>query len=89
MFNQKDYAQLTLEALTLEEKKIKRNEILSAGLMGFLIGVMIYGLVKNGFGFLHIFLPLFLMFGIQKNSQIQKQNLKKIQAEINLRNEKL
>jgi hypothetical protein len=57
--------------------------------MGFLIGVMIYGLVKNGFGFLHIFLPLFLMFGIQKNAQIQKQNLKKIQAEIGLRNEKL
>jgi uncharacterized membrane protein YoaK (UPF0700 family) len=89
MFDKKDYTQLSLEALLTEEKKMKRNEILSAVLIGFLIGVMIYGLVKKGFGLLHMFLPIFLILGIQKNAQIQKQSLREIQAEINSRNEKL
>ena len=88
MLDKKDYSQLTLEELLIEEKKIKNNEILSAGLIGVLIGVMVYGVVKNGFGFLYIAIPLFLIAGIYKNSQIQKQNIKQIQAEINNKNAK-
>ena len=60
----------------------------SAGLIGFSIGVMVYGIVKNGFGFLYIAIPLFLVSVIYKNSQIQKQNLKQIQTEINNKNTK-
>ena len=44
---------------------------------------MIYGVSKNGIGFLHIFIPLILISGIYKNSQKLKRNLKQIQAEIN------
>ncbi|MEA5405833.1 hypothetical protein VB776_23040 [Arcicella sp. DC2W] len=86
MFEKKDYSKLTLEELLIEEKKIKKNETLSAGLIGFLIGVMVFGLVKNGFGFLYLAIPIFLIAGIYKNSQIQKQNLKEIQAEISNKN---
>lgn len=88
MLDKKDYSKLTLEELFIEEKKFKKNEMFSAGLIGFSIGVMVYGIVKNGFGFLYIAIPLFLVSVIYKNSQIQKQNLKQIQTEINNKNTK-
>jgi hypothetical protein len=88
MFDKKDYAKLTLEELLIAQKKAKKNETLSAGLIGFLVGIMIYGIVKNGFGFLYIAIPLFLIAGIYKNAQVQKQNLKQIQAAIDLKSEK-
>ncbi len=82
MFEKKDYSKLTLEELLIAEKKIKKNEVFSAGFIGFLIGVIVYGVAKNGFGFLYIFIPLLLIVGIAKNSQNLKQNLKQIRAEI-------
>ncbi len=78
----KDYSKLTLEELIVEEKKIKRNQIISAIIIGFLIGVIVYGIAKNGFGFLYIFIPLFLIYGIYKNSQRLQHNSKQIQVEI-------
>jgi hypothetical protein len=88
MFDKKNYAKLTLEELLIAQKNAKKNETLSAGLIGFLVGIMIYGIVKNGFGFLYIAIPLFLIAGIYKNAQVQKQNLKQIQAAIDLKSEK-
>ncbi|WP_310393466.1 hypothetical protein [Hymenobacter sp.] len=88
MLDKKDYSKLTLEELLAEERKVKKNETFSAGLIGFLIGVMVYGIVKNGFGFLYIAIPLFLISVIYRNSQIQKQNLKQVRAEINVKNAK-
>lgn len=82
MLDNKDYAKLTLEELLLEEKKIKRNEITAAVMIGILIGVMVFGVAKNGIGFLYIFIPSILIIGIYKNSQKQKQNLTQIQAYI-------
>ncbi len=78
----KDYAQLTLEELVIEERKIKKNENLSAVLIGFSVGVMVYGVVKNGVSFLNIAIPLFLIVIFYRNSKIQKQKLKQIRAEI-------
>ncbi|MEA5458647.1 hypothetical protein VB796_06345 [Arcicella sp. LKC2W] len=86
MLDKKDYSKLTLEELLLEEKKVKQNEILSAGFIGFCVGVMIFGLVKNGFGFLYIVIPLVLISAFYKNSQVQKQKLKEIQSEIHNKN---
>jgi hypothetical protein len=83
MFDKNDYSKLTLQELLIEEKKIKKNETLSAGLIGLMIGIMVYGFIRNGFGFLYLAIPVFLIWGIYKNSQIQKQNLKQIQTEIN------
>lgn len=82
MFEKKDYTNLTLEELLVEEKKIMKNKIFSAVLIGCLIGVLIYSLVKNGFSILPIAIPTFLIATIYKSSQVQKQNLERIQAEI-------
>lgn len=86
MSDKKDYSKLTLEELLKEEKKIKKNETISAFIIGFLISVMVYGVAKNGFGFLYIFIPLILIGGVYKNSQKLKDNLKQIRTEINTKN---
>jgi len=88
MSDDKDYSKWPLEELLKEEKKIKKSELISAGLIGFLIGVIIFGVAKNGFGFLYIFLPLILISGIYKNSQKHKNDLKQVQSEINAKNTK-
>lgn len=85
MLDNKDYAELALEELLIEEKKIKRMEITGAVVIGFLAGIMIYGVAMNGFGVLYIFIPLLLIGGIAKNGQNLKRNLKQIRAEINAR----
>lgn len=81
----KSYTELTTEALLTEEKKIKNNQFLVAGITGFLIGVIIFGLVKNGFGFLYAFICLLLILLINKNSKEQKQKLVQLREEINKR----
>ncbi|MGY2134061.1 hypothetical protein ACW9KT_17655 [Hymenobacter sp. HD11105] len=86
MLDKKDYSKMTIEELLVEEKKVKKNEMFSAGFIGFLVGIMIYGVVKNGFGFLYIAIPLLLIYVIYKNSQIQKQNLNRIRTEMNVKN---
>lgn len=80
MSENKDYAKLALEALLTERKKIKNKEIISAFAIGFLVGVMIYGIVKNGIGFIYIAIPLILIIGIVRHAQKLKQELKQIQA---------
>lgn len=82
MSDNKDYSKLTIEELLMEEKKIKKKETISAFIIGFLIGLMIYGVAKNGFGFLYIFLPLLLIGGVYKSSRKLKDNLKQIRTEI-------
>ena len=78
----KDYSKLALGELLKEEKKIKKMEITAAVVIGFLIGVIVYGVAKNGFGFLYIFIPLLLIAGVAKNSQSLRKKLKQIRAEI-------
>jgi len=85
MSDTQDYSKLSPEELSATEKKLKRGEIVSAVLVGFLVGVMIFGVAQNGFGFLYIFIPVLLILGIVKNSQKQKSLLKEIRSEIESR----
>lgn len=86
MLDTDHYDKMELEELLKEEKKIKRNETTSAVLIGFLIGVIVYGVVKNGIGFIYIFIPLILIYGIYRNSQKLRDDLKQIQTEIKTKN---
>ena len=85
MSDTKDYSKMTPEELSAAEKKLKRSEILSAVLVGFLIGIMIFGVAANGFGFLYTVIPLVLIAGIVKGSQKQKSSLKEIRTEVESR----
>jgi len=82
MSEQKDYSTLPLEELLAEEKKIKRNEITGAVIIGFLIGVMIFGVASNGFGIIYTVIPIVLIGAIARQSGKQKQVLETVRAEI-------
>lgn len=82
MADNKDYEALPLEALQAEEKKMKKNELLTAVAAGFLVGVMIYGIATKGFGFLYIFILSVLLLMLFRNSKTLKQELKQVRAAI-------
>mgnify|MGYP006270926661 CR=1 FL=1 len=85
MTDKKDYAQLTLEELLAEEQKIKRQDITGSVFVGFLVGIMLFGLITNGFGLLYTAIPLLLIAAVAKNGQTIKAKLKKVRAEIDER----
>lgn len=69
--------ELSNEDLLTKRKKAKSNAMLSAGLFGFLVGVAVYSLVKNGIGFFTFF-PLCFLFLISNH----KNELKAVDQEI-------
>lgn len=82
MAGQNDYAQLTQEGLRAEEQKLKRQVFTGNLFIGFLAGVMIYGLVKNGFGLLYTAIPLLIIAVIMKNGQSIQGKLQAVRAEM-------
>jgi hypothetical protein len=88
MAEKKDYSKLTLEELFDLEKKIRKNEMYAALGVGFLVGVMVFGVVRNGFGFLYTFIPIVFILVIFRNSKVQKESLAQILLEIKNRNVK-
>lgn len=80
--DQNKYAELTLEELLAEEKKFKKKELFTALLIGIMVGPMIYGVAKGGFGFVYVILPLFLIYAVYKKSIKDKEAFSQIRAEI-------
>ncbi len=73
--NQKELSELTDQELIEEVKKIKPSPIVDAFFIGFLIGIIIYSLVANSWGFLTL-IPLFIVYGLLKKSK-RNEALKK------------
>ena len=82
----KDYTQLSLEALQAEEKKIKKELTLIAIYIGMLIGIIIFSVVINGFRIFPMLAPAILIFIISRNSQKLKFNLHEVRKEIGTSN---
>ena len=61
--NQKHPSELTNQELLAEAKKMKSTAILNAFLIGLVIGVVIYGVAKNNWGFFAL-IPLFIVFKV-------------------------
>lgn len=66
--DKKNLADFTNEELLKEVKAIKSYKIYDAFIIGFLAGVAIYSVVKNGFG-LFTFLPLVYLPIAKKNKE--------------------
>lgn len=84
---QKDYAQMSNEALLLEKKKLKQSKIFFAAAIGFLAGVLVFGIVgwilspkKNLGFFIPMIIPILLIRGILKNNK-QNQPLETVLKE--------
>lgn len=77
--NQKELAELTDQELIEEVKKIKPSPIVDAFFIGFLVGIIIYSLMVNTWGFLTL-IPLLMVYGLLKKSkrnEALKKELKK------------
>lgn len=80
--NQKELSELTDDELLQKAKKMKSVSIINALLIGFMIGVIIWGVAKNTLGFLTL-IPLFFIYKLVNNSKDNKA-LKEILRERNL-----
>ncbi|MEZ4930965.1 MAG: FUSC family protein [Saprospiraceae bacterium] len=66
---QKELPELKDQNLLDNAKEAKLNSIINAVLIGFLIGIVIYSVAKNNFGFFTL-IPLFFIYKlINKNKQ--------------------
>ncbi len=81
---QKKLTALTDEELLIEAKKMKSTMILNALLIGFLVGIMVYSITKNGLGFLTLIL-LFVAYKLINRSNYDKKELEKILIERGLK----
>jgi hypothetical protein len=77
-------SELTDEELLQEAKKMKSNSIMNAVLIGFLVGIVVYSVVKNTLGLVTL-LPLFLAYKLVNKSNYNNQELESILKERNLK----
>jgi F0F1-type ATP synthase assembly protein I len=85
MDNIRDYTALTDQELINRVKKIRRKELFSGVFVGFLIGIVIYGVSKNGFGIIYTLIPAVLMIITYRHAKALKENRQSIQSEIDKR----
>ncbi|MFQ3214010.1 MAG: hypothetical protein ACJAT1_002361 [Marivirga sp.] len=69
----KELSGLTDQELLEEAKKLKSTATMNAILIGFLIGIIIYSILKNSIG-LFTLIPLFFLFKLlnKKNKPLEK-----------------
>jgi len=77
--DQKDLSELTDQELLTEAKKMKSSFITNAFFIGFLIGIVVYSIVKNSWGFFTL-LPLYFAYRLIKNSKKDKDLKKELAA---------
>ncbi len=80
---QKELSELTDQELLAQAKKMKSTAIINALLIGFMIGIIIYSIVKNSIG-LFTLIPLFFVYKLFNNSKNNK-GLEKLLKERNLK----
>jgi len=76
---QKELSELTDEELLADAKKMKSNSIMSALLIGFMAGIIIFSVVKNTWGFLTL-IPLYFIYRMVTNSKNNDALKKELEA---------
>jgi hypothetical protein len=80
---QKVLSELTNEELLTESKKTKLSPIANAFFIGFLIGIVVFSVVKNSYGMLTL-IPLYFIYKLVKESKRDKA-LEELLKERNLK----
>jgi fatty acid desaturase len=70
--NQPNLSELTDEELLQEAKKMKQSRITHAFIIGFLIGILIFGAAVNTWGFTML-IPLYLIYLFTRNPNDNKE----------------
>ncbi|MCB9350676.1 MAG: FUSC family protein [Lewinellaceae bacterium] len=63
----RDLTKLTDEELLKEKRKLKNTKIINATLIGFLVGIVIWSIAKNTWGFLTL-IPLFFIYKLVRRA---------------------
>lgn len=81
----KDFSTLSDQELLAEAKKMKSFSITNAFFIGFLLGIIIYSLVKNSWGMLTI-IPLYFIYKMVNDPKNKRsKELEKLLKERNLK----
>ena len=82
----KKLSELTDQELLDKAKKAKSNSMTHAILIGIIIGVIIYSVIKNSLGFFTL-IPLYFIYKVFNNPENNKNNkeLEKLLKERNLK----
>jgi 1,4-dihydroxy-2-naphthoate octaprenyltransferase len=81
--NQRELSELTDHELLAEAKKMKWSAMTHAFVIGFMIAVVFYSLIKNTWGLLTL-IPLFFIYRLTRKS-IQYEELKRLIKERKLK----
>lgn len=81
---EKNLSELTDQELLQEAKKMKSTSLINALLIGFLLGVVFYSVVKNSLGFLTL-IPLYFAYKLANNSKYSNKELEDLLKERNLK----
>lgn len=82
---QRNLSELTDQELLQEAKKVKSTSITNGLLIGFLVGIVFYSIVKNSLGFFTL-IPLFFAYKlINKSKDNNNQELENLLKERNLK----
>ena len=81
---EKKLSEFSDQELLQEAKKMKSTSIINAFLIGLLIGIILYSVVKNSWGFLTL-LPLFLIYKLSNKSKNDTKDLENLLKERNLK----
>ncbi|GAB5551837.1 MAG: hypothetical protein Sapg2KO_14280 [Saprospiraceae bacterium] len=77
--NPNELAQLSDEKLLEEFKKIKPSPLIDAFFIGFLIGIIIYSVAMNSWGFFTL-IPLYLIYVFLKKPKKYEALKKEVEA---------
>ena len=72
--DKKEYTQMKDQELLAEAKKLKSFSVTNALLIGFLAGIIVYSVVKNGWGMLTL-IPLYFIYKMindPKNKKVKE-----------------
>ena len=81
---EKKLSEFSDQELLQEAKKMKSASIINAFLIGLLIGIILYSVVKNSWGFLTL-LPLFLIYKLSNKFKNDTKELENLLKERNLK----
>ncbi|MBF6607381.1 MAG: FUSC family protein [Flavobacterium sp.] len=77
-------SEMTDQELLLEAKRMRSTSLTNAVLIGFLIGVIIYGVVNDSIGFLAI-IPLFMIYKLVNSTKYKRTELQNLLKERNIK----
>ncbi len=80
----KKLSDLTDQELLQEAKKQQSKAFINALLIGFLIGVIVYSIVKNSLGFFSL-IPLFIIYKLVNTSKYKQRDLDNLLKERQLK----